>query len=136
MHTRTFFFASLALSIAALTGCTSDAESASSSGPVIDSLDVPAQASTLSVSGQSGPGIILTLTAHDDASGINALHVAFTELGAEHVVNIPNAPTKLSEQKIELVLVGAPKGDHQLGFSISDAQGHTSAVIEKTVTVP
>ena len=136
MKLHAVFAFALFTSTTALAGCTSStSDDAAPAGPIVDSLDVPAQTSTMTVQGQSGPGVVLTLTAHDDSSGISALHVAFVEANAEQVIEIPSGPTKLEGQKIELVLVNAPKGDHPVGFYLSDAAGHHSATINKTITV-
>jgi hypothetical protein len=90
----------------------------------------------MTVQGQSGPGVMLTLTAHDDTAGISALHVFFTELNSDHTIDIPNAPTKLTGQKIEFVILNAPKGSHAVEFHLTDAKGKTSAILDKTITVP
>ncbi len=126
----------LGLAAVALTvsGCSST--SASEPGPIIDNLDVPATTSAMTVQGQTGPGVVLTLTAHDDGAGMSALHVFFTELGQDHVINIPNAPTTLTGQKIDFVILNAPKGSHAVEFHLSDAKGHESAILDRTITVP
>lgn len=127
-------FLGIAFTALVLTACSSSSQDAA--GPVIDALDVPATTSTMTVNGQSGPGVILTLTAHDDASGLTELHVVFTETGNDQIVSIPNAPTKLTGQKIELVVLNAPKGAHAVEFHLTDAKGKTSAILDKTITVP
>jgi hypothetical protein len=119
-----------------LSGCSSSSNNDAASTPVIDSLDVPQQTSVMTVQGQSGPGVIMTLSAHDDSAGINALHIVFPELGTDHVLDIPNAPTSIVGQKIEFLVVNAPQGDHAVQFHITDAKGHQSASIDKTITVP
>jgi len=121
-------------SFALVTGCSS--ASSDSGGPVIDKLDVPATTSTMTVNGQSGPGVILTLTAHDDSSGLTALHVVFTETNQDQTISIPNAPTQLTGQKIELVILNAPKGQHAVEFHLTDVKGKSSPVFDATITVP
>lgn len=133
MKSYLVFAASLTL-LALSSGCSS--ASTDNAAPVIDSLDVPATTSTLTVNGQSGPGVVMTLTAHDDTAGLTALHVLFTETGSDHTIDIPNAPTKLTGQKIEFVVLNAPKGQHALEFHLTDTKGHTSAIVDKTITVP
>ncbi len=118
-----------------LVGCSSGGDS-KATGPIIDELDVPPTTHTMSLQGQSGPGVILTLTAHDDTAGIDALHIRFTEIGAERTIPIPSAPTKLTSQSIELVVLDAPKGVHAVEFHLTDAKGRSSAVVDKTITVP
>lgn len=122
------------VSLSLLAGCASSASS--SNGPVIDSLDVPATTTDLTIQGQTGPGLVMTLTAHDDASGISALHCVFPELNADKIIQIPNAPTAVNGQKIELVILNAPKGPHNVEFHLTDAQGRSSAIVDKTITVP
>jgi hypothetical protein len=118
-----------------LTACSSS--SSSSGGPVIDSLDVPSTTSQMTVSGQTGPGVIMTLSAHDDDSGISALHAVFAESGgADQPIQIPNAPTTISNQQIELVILNAPSGSHAVSFHLTDAKGRSSESIAKTITVP
>ena len=125
-------FAFVAASL--LAACSSPGSS--SAGPVIDSLDVPATTTDLTIQGQTGPGLVMTLSAHDDGSGINALHCVFPELNADKVIQIPNAPTTVLGQKIELVILNAPKGPHNVEFHLTDAQGRSSGIVDKTITVP
>ena len=44
--------------------------------------------------------------------GLASLHVVFVETSADHAITIPNAPTTVTGQKIELVIPGAPSGAH------------------------
>lgn len=124
----------LTASLTVLAGCSSS--SSTPSGPVIDSLDVPATTTQMTLGGQTGPGVIVTLTAHDDDSGIAQLHCVFTETNQDQPVSIPNSPTDIAGQQIELVVVGAPSGSHPVAFHLTDAAGRSSAVIQKTITVP
>ncbi len=128
MNIRLLAFASFALSF----GCSSPAPDT----PVIDDLQVPAATMTLTLNGQTGPGAILTLTAHDPGAGINALHVVFTESNVDQVIAIPGAPTMVDKQKIELVVLNAPSGAHTLAFHLTNVNGVSSAVVTKTITVP
>ncbi len=125
----------VAFLIAALVmACSSS--SSEPAAPIIDNLVVPATTTPMTLQGQTGPGIIITLSAHADDSGIAALHVMFTETKADHAIQIPGAPTTLTSQPIELVVPGAPSGAHALAFHIVDAKGRSSNVINKTITVP
>ncbi len=136
MKFQSVFAVALFATTASLAGC-GGSDTTTPAGPVIDSLDVPAQATTMTLNGQSGPGVTLTITAHDDNSGLTAIHIVFTEAGGSaQDVQIPGAPTKLTDEKVQLVLVGAPKGDHPIAFSVTDAAGRHSATIDKTITVP
>ena len=130
MNIRFFTYALTALAI----GCSSS--SSSPDAPIIDNLEVPATTMTLTVQGQTGPGVVMTLTAHDASSGINALHVVFTESGREQIIAIPGSPTTIQNQPIELVVLGAPSGQHGLAFHVTNANGASSATIAKTITVP
>ena len=127
-------FASVALALV-LGACASSSGSADG-GPVIDSLDVPATTTPMTLQGQTGPGVVLTLSAHDDDSGISALHFLFVETSADNAITIPNAPTKVTGQKIELVIPGAPSGAHAVTFYLVDAKGRSSASVSHTITVP
>jgi hypothetical protein len=122
------------VALSLLAGCASS--SSSSNGPVIDNLDVTTTTTALTIQGQTGPGRVMTLTAHDDGAGINALHCVFPELNADKVIQIPNAPTTVNGQKIELVILNAPKGAHNVEFHLTDAQGRSSSIVDKTITVP
>lgn len=129
-------FLGLAVTSLALVVSACSSSSQDSGGPVIDALDMPATTTTMTVNGQSGPGVILTLTAHDDSAGLSALHVVFTETGADQTISIPNSPTRLTGQKIELIVLNAPKGQHPVELHLTDAKGKASAIVDKTVTVP
>jgi len=131
MNTR--FFASAVLSLAL--GCSSSTTSAPDA-PIIDKLDVPSTTTMLTVAGQTGPGVVMTLTAHDASSGITALHVVFTETGQDQVITIPGSPTTITNQQIELVVLHAPSGQHALELHLTNAKGVSSAVVDKTITVP
>jgi hypothetical protein len=131
MNTRLFAFAVTTLAL----GCSSSSSSAPDA-PVIDNLDVPSTTSMLTVGGQTGPGVVMTLTAHDASSGITALHVVFTETGQDQVISIPGNPTTIAKQPIELVVLHAPSGQHPLELHLTNANGVSSAVVDKTITVP
>jgi hypothetical protein len=125
----------LAFAVASLAiGCSSS--SGTSDAPVIDDLEVPATTSTLTLNGQTGPGVILTLTAHDPGAGIDALHVVFTENNVDQPISIPGSPTTISQQQIELVMPGAPSGQHPVTFHLTNVNGESSEVVTKTITVP
>ena len=128
-------FAAVALALL-LGACASSSGSSAEGGPVIDSLDVPATTTPMTLQGQTGPGVVLTLTAHDDDSGLASLHVVFVETSADHAITIPNAPTTVTGQKIELVIPGAPSGAHAVTFHLVDAKGRSSASVTHTITVP
>jgi hypothetical protein len=119
----------------ALAACSSSSSSAPDA-PVIDSLDVPSTTSPLTVNGQTGPGVVLTLTAHDQGAGITAFHYVLPEANADDSVAIPGSPTTISGQKIELVFLGAPSGAHQVSFYLTNAEGTKSNSQTYTVTVP
>ena len=129
MNIRFIAFSLLALSV----GCSS---SAAPDAPVIDALDVPATTTSLSLNGQTGPGVILTLSAHDSSAGINALHIVFTETNVDHPVAIPGNPTTIQDQKIELIALGAPSGVHPLSIYVTNVNGANSTAIAKSITVP
>jgi hypothetical protein len=131
MQTR--LFASLVPILFAL-GCSSS--SPAPDAPVIDSLEVPAQTSTLTLNGQTAPGVILTLTAHDDSSGLDALHVVFKETGQDQPISIPGSPTKVQALKIEFIVPNAPSGPHEVSFHLTNAHGASSATVTNTITVP
>ena len=120
--------------LALATGCASSSDSPDT--PVIDDLEVPAMTSMLTVNGQTGPGFIATLSAHDSRAGITALHVVFTETNADQQMSIPGNPTTVTNQKIELVVLNAPSGPHTIAFHLTNASGVNSAVVTKTITVP
>jgi hypothetical protein len=134
MKNVTLFSSVLLLSLA---GCSSSSTSAAAAGPVIDSLDVPDTATPMTLNGQTGPGVILTISAHDDSAGIVTLHVVFTE-GAmtDEPVTIPGSPTMLSGQKIQLIVLNAPSGAHPVSFHLTDAKNQNSIAIMKTLNVP
>ncbi len=119
--------------LATVTACSS---ADSGDGPVIDNLSVPATTSEMTVSGVTGQGVILTLTAHDDDSGISSLNVKFTENQLEQAINIPSAPTSLHEQQFQLLLKGAPSGAHPCEMRLVDGKGRSSAIVKQTITVP
>ena len=131
MNLRLFAFAFVSLAI----GCSSSS-GAAPDAPVIDDLEVPAMTTTLTVNGQTGPGVVLTLTAHDSSAGINALHVVFTENSVDQPMSIPGSPTMISRQPIELVVLGAPSGQHTIAFHVTNLNGASSNVVTKTITVP
>ncbi len=123
----------------ALAGCSSSSTTPGSTtapGPVIDSLDVPATTTPMTLGGQTGPGVILTISAHDDSAGITTLHVVFTEGNMDEPVTIPGGPTMLSGQKIQLVVLNAPSGAHQVSFHLTDSKNQSSTAIVKTLNVP
>ncbi len=120
--------------LAVLGGCSS--ASSSSGGPTIDNLDVPETTTAMTLGGQTGPGVILTLSAHDDSAGITTLHVVFTEQNMDEPITIPGSPTTLNGQKVQLVVLNAPSGAHPISFHLTDAKGQSSAAIMKTITVP
>lgn len=129
------FSALLCASLFSLAACASSHDD-TPSGPVIDELDVPDTTTTLTVNGQSGPGVVITLTAHDADAGMSALHVVFAETGQDLSVTLPGSPTTVTKQPIELVVVGAPKGAHALSLYVADVKGRNSASVSKTITVP
>lgn len=122
----------LSLVLAACSSSTDD----DSSTPVIDNLDVPSETTEMKEQGQSGPGVVMTLSAHDDNAGIDALHIVFVESGQDHAINIPSAPTKIVDQQIKFLVLNAPQGDHDLQFYVTNTKGRQSASVEKTITVP
>jgi hypothetical protein len=125
----------VAVSAGLTMGCSSSSSSAAA-GPVIDSLDVPDTTTQMTLGGQTGPGVILTISAHDDSAGITALHVVFAEGNTDEPVAIPGGPTMLSGQKVQLVVLNAPSGAHQVAFHLTDAKNQNSAAITKTLNVP
>ena len=131
MKTISLFFSLFFLTV--LGGCSS---ASSSGGPVIDSLDVPETTTPMTLRGQTGPGVILTLSAHDDSAGITTLHVVFTEQNMDEPIAIPGSPTTLSGQKIQLVVLNAPSGAHKVSFHLTDAKNQNGVAIMKTITVP
>jgi hypothetical protein len=104
--------------------------------PVIDSLDVPEKTTTMTLNGQTGPGMIVALSAHDDSAGINALHVVFTETKVDQAIAIPGSPTTITDQKFQLIALHAPSGPHSIEFRLTNVKGTSSPVITKVVTVP
>ena len=124
------YLAILSLSI----GCSSTA--AAPDAPVIDSLDVPTTTTTMTLNGQTGPGVVLTLSAHDPSAGINALHVLFSEGNVDQAIAIPGNPTTITAQAIELVIPGAPSGTHGVSLHVTNVNGVSSATIDKTIIVP
>jgi hypothetical protein len=121
------------IGLLALAACSS---STPPDAPVIDSLEVPSMTSSLTVSGQTGPGVILTLTAHDPGAGITEFHYVLPEANADRSVPFPGNPTTITSQKIELVFIGAPSGAHQVSFYLTNAKGTNSNTETFTVTVP
>jgi hypothetical protein len=128
--TRIFALGFLALAV----GCASS--SSTPDAPIIDSLDVPATTTQLTLNGQTGPGVIATLTAHDPGAGITTLHFVFAESGVDQPLALPGSPTTITAQKIEIIALGAPSGPHVVSFHLTNANGVNSAVISKTITVP
>jgi hypothetical protein len=129
-------FAAVALALLLGACASSSGSEGAAGGPVIDNLDVPATTTPMTLQGQTGPGVVITLTAHDDDSGLTALHVVFVETKADHPITLPNAPTSVTDQKIELVIPGAPSGAHEVTFHLEDAKGRSSAPVTHTITVP
>ncbi|MEO6420918.1 MAG: hypothetical protein ABIP39_16010 [Polyangiaceae bacterium] len=122
--------------VAFISACSSSSSSSAAAGPVIDSLDVPDTTTPMTIGGQTGPGVVLTLSAHDDSAGIATLHVVFAEGNMDEPVTIPGGPTMLSGQKIQLVVLNAPSGAHQVAFHLTDTKNQNSAAITKTLNVP
>lgn len=122
---------------AALLACTAACSSSSSAeGPVIDSLEVPETTTMMTVQGTTAPGVVVTLTAHDDDSGLHAFHVVFSETGQDQTLTLPNSPTTLTNQPIQLIAPGATSGSHALSFYLEDQKGRKSSTIDKTIIVP
>ena len=64
------------------------------------------------------------------------LHVVFIEGNMDEPITIPGSPTTLNGQKVQLVVLNAPSGAHQVAFHLTDTKGQNGAVIMKTITVP
>jgi predicted oxidoreductase (fatty acid repression mutant protein) len=134
---RLFHYASaIALPVALSTaGCSSSASTATSSDPVIDSLQVPA---TFTVSGTQY-SVTGTITFHDDSAVITTLHEKIPAYQLDSTVSITGA----SEQGTAQILLGfvatsavASGTNVEIDVSLIDADGKESNVEVETIAVP